>query len=508
MASVEKMNGTQYPIDTKEAAGSDFDVERGPGTAQELGENYVVDRALEKRLLWKFDLHILPMLAIMYLFNSIDKSNLGNAKTDGMTKDLHFKGNQYNILLSIFYVPLVLSAVPMNMMTKKFGAKFILPIAMMIFGSMAMISASAKNFGGIVTTRWFLGMAESGFYPGVIFYLTTFYKRNELAGRLSIFYAASEVAGAFTGLIAFGVFQIKSGSLFGWQYLFLIEGGLTVLGGIVAILVLPKSAATAYFLSEEEKALAYHRIAANSSTVVDSEFSFRDAISVFAKDRLWPIYMAIGFCVGVPLFSVSNFLPQIIAQLGYSTVKTNLYTVAPNVVGAFCVVCVAFSSDYWGDRSIHLAATLGTTAIGFVVLACVDVPNHLHVGYFACFLLCAGGFITSPLLSTWYNNNTPDENQRAILTPVLVASANAMGLVAANIFTEKSAPRYLMASIICACFGFAGVAITLGLGFWMKFDNARRNKAQGVNTKAGDVPTSQLIGGQKDPSWRWMGGVP
>jgi MFS family permease len=111
----------------------------------------------------------------------------------------------------------------MNLCTKKFGAKFVLPIAMMIFGSMAMISSGTTNFGGIVTTRWFLGMAESGFYPGVIFYLTTFYKRNELAGRLSIFYAASEVAGAFTGLIAFGVFQIKD-ALHGWQYLFIIEG--------------------------------------------------------------------------------------------------------------------------------------------------------------------------------------------------------------------------------------------------------------------------------------------
>jgi predicted MFS family arabinose efflux permease len=455
--------------------------------------------------------------------SSIDKSNLGNAKTDGLTTDLNFKGNQYNILLSVFYIPLVLSAVPMNLLTKRFGAKFILPIAMMIFGSMAMISAAAKGFGGIVTTRWFLGMAESGFYPGVIFYLTTFYKRDELAGRLSIFYSASEVAGAFTGLIAYGVFRIKS-TLYGWQYLFLIEGktsrrgpvnmklmitgSLTVVGGIIAIILLPKSAATAYFLNQEEKALAYHRIASNSSMVVDSKFSFKQAIQVFRQDRLWLVYMAIGFCTGVPLFSVSNFLPQIIAQLGYDTVKTNLYTVAPNVIGACCVVCVAFSSDYWGDRSIHLASCLATTGIGFVVLASVDVPNHLQIGYFACFLLCAGGFITSPLLSTWYNNNTPDENQRAILTPVMVATANSMGLVAANIFTEKSAPRYQMASIICACFGFAGATMALCLGLWMRYDNNRRNKAHGVVLKPGDVPTSQMANGQKDPRWRWMGGVP
>jgi MFS family permease len=93
----------------------------------------------------------------------------------------------------------------------------------LIYGSMSMLGATAKSFGGLVATRMILGAAESGFLPGVIFYLTTFYKRQELAKRLCTFYAATEVAGAFTGLIAFGVFQIES-HLYGWQYLFLIEG--------------------------------------------------------------------------------------------------------------------------------------------------------------------------------------------------------------------------------------------------------------------------------------------
>ena len=132
-------------------------------------------------------------------------------------------GNQYNILLTIFYIPYVLAGPLMSVLMKRFGAKYVLPGAMMMFGSLAMISASTKNFGGIVTTRWFLGIAESGFYACVIYFLSTFYTRTELAGRLSIFYAASEIAGAFTGLIAYGVFQIHS-HLHGWQYLFLIEG--------------------------------------------------------------------------------------------------------------------------------------------------------------------------------------------------------------------------------------------------------------------------------------------
>ena len=97
--------------------------------------------------------------------------------------------------------------------------------------------------------------------------------------------------------------------------------------GIVALFVLPKSSATAYFLTEDEKRLAYFRIAMNSSVEPDAKFSFRQAIQVFKTDRLWPFYALIGIGIGVPLYSVSNFLPLIIARFGYSTVKTNLYTV-------------------------------------------------------------------------------------------------------------------------------------------------------------------------------------
>ena len=119
-----------------------------------------------------------------------------------------------------------------------------------------------------------------------------------------------------------------------------------------------------------------------------------------------------------------------------------------------------------------------------------------------------GGFIASPLLATWYNNNTPDENQRAILTPVLVSIANAMGLVSSNIFYPSSAPNYVPASAISAAFGGTAALITLGVGLYMKIDNRRRNARQGVNLKAGDVPTNKLVAPyQKDPNWRWMGGI-
>lgn len=249
-------------------------------------------------------------------------------------------------------------------------------------------------------------------------------------------------------------------------------------------------------------------MATDSSTVVDAKFDFRKAITVFKSDRLWPVYMLIAFSLMVPQLSVQLFLPQIIGRLGYATVKTNLLTVAPNVVGSIATVLVALSSDYTGDRALHLAGCLAVTCTGFIVLAALDTAKHIAVGYFCTFLLTCGAFITSPLLTTWYNNNTPDENQRAILTPVLVALGNSMGLVSSNIFRAQDAPNYVPASIITACFAGAGVVLTVGLGYYMKWDNARRNRAQGVNLKAKDIFTSDLVGGQKDANWRWMGGIP
>jgi len=181
-----------------------------------------------------------------------------------------------------------------------------------------------------MTLRWFLGMAESAFFPLVIYYQTTFYRRGELARRLALFYAAQSIASAFGGLLAFGVFHIKSGGLTPWRYLFIIEGSCTILFSFFAYWYLPHSAADAKFLNDEEKKLAFYRMQIDSSSVVNEKFNLKDSLKIFKHWTSWLI-LGIEICLGVPLQSVQLFLPQIIARLKYDRVKTNLYTVAPNV---------------------------------------------------------------------------------------------------------------------------------------------------------------------------------
>lgn len=137
-----------------------------------------------------------PPLTRPDLFNALDKGNLGNAQTAGLSKDLNFEPGQYNLIIGIFFVPFVLAAPIVALIGKKYGPALVLPILMFNFGAMTLLTATAYNFGGIFALRWFLGMAESAFFPLVIYYLTTFYRRGELARRLAIFYAASNIVSA------------------------------------------------------------------------------------------------------------------------------------------------------------------------------------------------------------------------------------------------------------------------------------------------------------------------
>lgn len=138
------------------------------GSQKIIGEDgetmYVIDPKAERALVWKFDLRILPVLAVMYLFNALDskcslissssklnpvESNLGNAKTAGLEDDLGLVGNQYNILLSVFFVPYVLTAPLLGIAGKKYGPNRILPVMMFTFGSMTLFVAAVHNFGGL-----------------------------------------------------------------------------------------------------------------------------------------------------------------------------------------------------------------------------------------------------------------------------------------------------------------------------------------------------------------------
>lgn len=276
-----------------------------------------------------------------------------------------------------------------------------------------------------------------------------------------------------------------------------------MLFAIFAFWYLPHDAQSAKFLTPEEKQLAFYRIQVDSSSVVGEAFNLRSALGIFKHPTSW-IILGIEICLGVPLQSVSLFLPVIVKRLGYSTVKTNLYTVAPNISGAVMLLILAFASDYTRLRFPFIALGFAFTFIGFAIYATVDVTTQLNVAYYACFMMTWGTSAPSVILDVWYNNNIADENKRIMLTTVGVPIANLMGVVSSNIFLKQDAPKYLPALITTAVFGGCGCLLTLILGAWMVIDNKKRDAKAGRKIKAVDIPSELLAAGPASDDYRWF----
>jgi MFS family permease len=177
-----------------------------------------------------------------------------------------------------------------------------------------MLQCLAHNWAGLLVCRILMGVFEAGFYAGLVFYLTLFYKRDELAVRIAILYASTTIAGAFSGLLAYGVFQIDDSKIKGWQWLFMIEGGCTILLAGLAYYRLPTGPSTCPWLTEEERVGAARRMASDGSLVVDEKFDLKVALKAL---RSWRIiaWACIGFCYGESGSSVGNFLPQMVQLL-------------------------------------------------------------------------------------------------------------------------------------------------------------------------------------------------
>ncbi|KAF4125864.1 Major Facilitator Superfamily [Geosmithia morbida] len=461
------------------------------------------DPVAEKSYVRKMDLYLLPALSIMYFFNSVDRSNLGNAETGGMSKDLNFVGEQYSLLIVLFYIPNGLCDLPLNMLTKKFSGKTMLPALMVGWGAMATIQAATKNFGGMLVLRLFLGAFEAGFFAGVIFYLTLFYTRGELSLRIAIFFGSALLAGAFSGLISFGVLQIDDPRVTGWMFLFLIEGSMTVILGVAAFWWLPATPQTAWFLNETERQVATERTLRDGSGTVGEEFNVKECF------RAWGNWQFILWCIisltyPVAFATTANFLPLVLRRLGYSVVITNLLTVPPNFVGFFVLLAVCWSSDRRRERTFHIIGSLTISFVGLLILATIDATAHVGAAYFACFLLAGGAYIPSCLVHGWHNNNNMGENSRAATTGLLVGLGNLGGILSAATFRTEYAPRYAPTLIATAACNVTCIVFTLWLGLWMRHENKRRNKEQGVDLKAEDIDTSELVNGPKDPRFRYF----
>ncbi|KIP07690.1 hypothetical protein PHLGIDRAFT_70570 [Phlebiopsis gigantea 11061_1 CR5-6] len=449
---------------------------------------YEARKALERKLLRKLDLRM-SVLVVIYILNYMDRNNAGAARLKGLEEDLHLTGQEFPTLLSILYVGYILMQIPSNMLLNYLGKPSLqLPICMMLWGIISILTGCkvcavthkrVYSFVGTLLTRFFLGFVEAAFYPGALFLLSKWYKRNELGLRTAILYCGSIISIAFGSLLASGILDGMQGKLgqAAWRWLFYIEGALTVFVAFCAIFVLPDFPATekGRWLSEQEKRLALRRMEEDAGVGDESEteVSAWQGFVLAVKDwKVW--WMALAMTSQVVCLSFNAFFPTLCATMGFSTTVTLLLCAPPFAWTALeAFVVSSRHSDKVGERFWHCTTPFLFGILGFIIA--VSTMNTA-ARYVSLFLMaqCYAGFI---VLFAWVSNTFPRPPAKRAVAVALVNAFSQLGNVAGSyVWPSTWGSSYTNSYAICISTGGFSILILAVMKVHLESVNRKMDK--------------------------------
>ncbi|KAJ5438712.1 uncharacterized protein N7458_009710 [Penicillium daleae] len=366
----------------------------------------------EKALVWKQDLRVVPLAAFIYLLCYLDRSNIGNAKTldanthNDLVSETGITSYQYtsSIALMVFLIAYAIFEVPSNYLLKKLRPSRWIAFLMFSWGAITMGLGAVHNYGELTGVRFLLGTVEAGLFPGLVYYLTFWYRVSERSLRVALILASATLAGAFGGAIAYGVGQMNGAhGLSAWRWLFIIEGAPSCASAVLVWFFLPDYPETAHWLSTEEKELAKERLALEGSHGEAGGLTWEEAKKTLIDWRLYAHY-AIYFGISTPFSSLSLFTPSITAGLGFSNLRAQLMTVPPYATAYVVTLVVAWSADHFNARGLHSTCLALIGAIGF--LASALLPAESYAQRYGCLIVAASGsFACIPPLLGWLSSN-------------------------------------------------------------------------------------------------------
>ncbi|RDW78843.1 putative MFS transporter [Aspergillus mulundensis] len=415
-----------------------------PGKPQDLFVEDVpteAERKLNRETLNRLDLVLMPMTLILYLLAWLDRANVGNARVAGLDTDLNLSDHQYKVAITVTYVPYILSELPSNLILKKIGPRILLPTLCTAWGLVTILQCEARNFSGFVACRFFLGLCEGGLFPGIVLYLSGFYRRNELQVRIALFFSAASLSGAFSGLLAAAIQQMDGiRGLRGWQWIFILEGLFTVCFGLFSFAMLPNTPETVMTFTPRHKEHCLRRLQSDANLFESDKVTTKKVFSVF-KDIHVILVSAILFCSGTCLFGLAYFSPSIVQAMGYSNTRTQLMTVPPYAVAFVVTMITAFIADRYRQRGLCAFATTLIALVGAVLML---VGRSIAIRYTALILLVTGIYAAAPCLISWVPNNTAGHVRRATAVAIGFVSTSSGGVLSTWLYPRSSAPYYIL----------------------------------------------------------------
>ncbi|KAJ1980473.1 hypothetical protein H4R34_002434 [Dimargaris verticillata] len=458
-----------------------------------------------RRLYRKVDWRILPLLSLCYLMSIINRSSLGNAKLMGLEAGLNLTQDGYSWALSVFFfepslrskLGYILFEVPSNLVMKAVQPAPWLAVLVIGWGILSTAMAANTGLESVLSIRVLIGVFQAGFLPGLLYYLTLWYDREQLITRLAICYSAAPWASAFNGILAYGINHMDGvKGLAAWRWLFLLEGIPTIILGLLLWLLYANGPATVTWLTPRERGyiqaqLAMDHVESNINETNCSNASaveWNQVIDAFTDPFVY-LHSLAEFGLVMPTYCLIFLSSTVIKGLGFTNLTAQLLVVPPNVLAAIAGIANAYHSHHTHEHGLHLAIPALLGCVGFALAGIVQ--NHT-VQYIMIIVMTPGTIVGLTINVSWMVKNIKGKTKQAVTSAMILSFGNLGGVVAGQMYRDSEAPRYLASHLANAAVLLMAALIALGLKAVLVRKNQLYDKSAAPDKCFGCISTQMV----------------
>ncbi|KAI0760983.1 MFS general substrate transporter [Trametes elegans] len=445
----------------------------------------------ERRFLFKLDAY---------------QQNITNAYVSGMQEDLGLHGNQLNYITTAWTCGYVIGQIPSNMLITRIRPSIWIPLMEVIWSALTMVLASAKNFETLVAVRFFVGLAESTFYPAIQYVIGSWYKPNELGKRACIFHTASALGPMFSGFLQTGAYNGLNGvhGLAGWKWLFIIDGIITIPIALLGFLImpdLPSNTKPSIFYTQEQIDIGKQRML-DIGRKPPAPFTRKKVLGFFTTWHIYtlvPLYVLFnngGGAANSMIFWLKSFNSP--GHTVYTVGQINTYPLGIQATQVITTLTYAWWSDIVRARWPPMLFAGTWSMITCIVLAATPLYTHTTRRWvFYYFTGCNGGL--SGLILAWANELNGHDNEKRSF---VVASCNMWAYVIQAwlpilIFPQVEQPRVFKGNVTTACINFSMMCFAMATLYLSRRDE-RRALAHRASTPGSDVSEEIVLEDELD----------
>ncbi|CAL1713640.1 unnamed protein product [Somion occarium] len=440
----------------------------------------------EARIVRKIDWRIMVWAFIMFFSLDLDRSNISQANTDNFLEDLNLTTDDFNLGNTLFKLCFLSAELPSQLLSKRVGPDMWIPSQMVLWSFVSAGQFWLKGRGSFLATRCLLGFMQGGFIPDVILYLSYFYTKNELPIRLAYFWISNYMSHIIGAFIATGILRMRGvGGHAGWRYLFLIEGILTLLVGLLSFVLMPPgpTQTKAWYrpkgwFTDREETIMVNRVLRDDPSKSDMHnregLQIKKIWQVIRDWRIWPIYI-LGLVHLIPVSPPQTYLTLSLRNLGFDTTQANLLSIPSTVLGIITLLIFCYLSEI-ADSRVGICVLLQFWALPLLIALYTFDETTSQWVYFAVVTLITAFPYIHPLQVAWASTNSYSVGTRTVSASLYNMFVQTGGIISSNIYRNDDKPLYKRGNRILIGICVGNIFIYLLTYLFYRTVNQRRER--------------------------------